>query len=266
MNDTTRTDGSRAAEPTFDFDGGYGEGYEALAHQLIPGYASIFQMAVALLDLELGTPDRAAEPARDASSGSVARDATASSPPHILVVGAGTGVEMVTFKRHRPDWRCTGVDPSAQMLDFARARLAEAAVGDGVAFHEGFVGDLPTEATFDAATSFNVMHFIPDDGSKADFLSDIAAHLGPGAPFVLFDLFGEPGSEDLEWSYAAWRAYWAVREFAGAPRDAFREKIDTGIHWAGEPRIRELLTEGGFTDVRAFFRGFVYGGWIARRA
>ena len=51
----------------------------------------------------------------------------------------------------------------------------------------------------------------------------------------------------------------------GAPRAAFREKIDTGIQWVGEPRILALLDGAGFHDVRPFYRGLVYGAWVATR-
>ncbi len=241
-----------AQPPTFDFDGDYGAGYETLARALIPGYLDTFEMALAMLDVSL-------------AENSPRHAATSSSPPRILVVGAGTGIEMVTFKSKRPDWHCTGVDPSAQMIDIARARLVEAGIDDGTSFRHGTVADLPADEMFDAATSFNVMHFIADDGAKASFLGSIADRLEPGAPFILFDLFGEPESSALERDYAAWRAYWTVRGFEGPPRDAFRKKIDNGIEWVGEPRVHELLAGAGFVDVRMFYRGLVYGAWIATR-
>ncbi len=246
-----------ALTPTFDFDGDYGAGYETLARALIPGYLDTFEMALAMLDVNLdaSAPTRAGELA----------SAVTDSAPRVMIVGAGTGIEMVTFKSKRPDWQCTGVDPAAQMIDIARARLMEAGIDDGTSFHHGTVADLPEDEVFDAATSFNVMHFIPDDGAKASFLRSIADRLQPGAPFILFDLFGEPGSSALERDYAAWRAYWTVRGFEGPPRDAFRKKIDNGIQWVGEPRVHELLAGAGFVDVRMFYRGLVYGAWVATR-
>jgi tRNA (cmo5U34)-methyltransferase len=39
----------------------------------------------------------------------------------VLVVGAGGGLELKAFAESQPDWRLEGVDPSAEMLDLARA-------------------------------------------------------------------------------------------------------------------------------------------------
>ena len=43
----------------------------------------------------------------------------------ILVVGAGTGMEIMEFGPLSPDWSFHGVDPSANMLDLARRKIAE---------------------------------------------------------------------------------------------------------------------------------------------
>lgn len=43
---------------------------------------------------------------------------------HVLVVGAGGGLELVSLAAARPDWRFTGVDPSPAMLDLAREAVA----------------------------------------------------------------------------------------------------------------------------------------------
>ena len=66
-------------EGAFNFDGDYGERYEALARRVIPGYRTLFPMVAALIDPDLPPAGR------------------------VLVVGAGTGIEMVTLKRARPD-------------------------------------------------------------------------------------------------------------------------------------------------------------------
>ena len=226
----------------FDFDGDYGNGYEQLARTVIPGYLSSFHQALALLRGRLGPRSR------------------------VLVVGAGTGIEIVTFHAAEPGWRLTGVDPSAQMLDIAAHRVREAGIADGaVELVHGTVADL-AERDFDAATCFNVMHFLPDDGAKQALLSGIADRLAPGAPFVLFELHGDPAAPNFDEWFAAWSRYWETGGMEDADRVAFRAKIDAGIHWASAARIRELLARAGFEDVKRYFRSLLYGGWIARRA
>jgi tRNA (cmo5U34)-methyltransferase len=225
---------------SFDFEGDYGEEYEALARALIPGYLSSFRQAVALLEGRLG------------------------SDAHVLVVGAGTGIEIITIQMIQPAWRCTGVDPSSQMVEIARDRIFEADLGDGVDLRNGYVHDLPADVRFDAATCFNVMHFLEDDGSKERLLQSISNRLDPGAPFILFDLHGTRTDPEYDEQYAAWRAYWRIQGMNEEDRAAFQAKIDMGIRWIPESRIFELLKATSFVDVRRFFRGLLYGGWIAR--
>lgn len=229
-------------EEAFDFDGVYGEGYEALARRVIPGYDTLFPMVGALIDPDL--------------------------PPgaRVLVVGAGTGIELVTFKRIRPDLRLHGVDPADQMLELARQRVDAAGLADGITYQHGFTSDVPLAPPFDAATLINVLHFVPDDGSKAELIADIAARLKPGGVFVLFDLHGDPGSEEHERYMPAWRRYWKIRGMSEAERSDFEERIRQGIHFATPERVVELAREAGFTQPRRFFQSLLYGGWTFRRA
>ena len=228
-----------SAEP-FDFDGDYGGDYEYIARTVIPGYRSSFRQALALLGGRVGPS------------------------PRVLVVGAGTGIELVTFKTAQPGWRLTGVDPSRQMIEIARRRMREAGVGDGVRLVHGHVSDLDEDG-FAAATCFNVMHFLPDDGAKQSLLRDIARRLAPGAPFLLFELHGDRSGPRFDELFAAWSRYWKIHGMGEAERAAFRVRIDEGIHWASEARILELLAEAGFEDAWRYYRALLYGGWISRR-
>lgn len=229
-------------EEAFNFDGDYGERYEALARRVIPGYATLFPMVGALIDPDL--------------------------PPgaRVLVVGAGTGIELVTFKRIRPDLRLHGVDPSGQMLELARRRVADAGLADGITCQHGYTSDVPSAPRFDAATLINVLHFVPDDGSKAELLSDIAARLEPGGVLVVFDLHGDPGSEEHERYMPAWRRFWEIRGMTEAERFEFEERICQGIHFAPPERVVELARAAGFIEPRRFFKSLLYGGWTFRRA
>ncbi len=236
--------GSSPADLTarsFNFDGKYGADYEALAHRLIPGYATLFPMIAALIDPDL--------------------------PPgaRVLVVGAGTGIELVTFSGTRPDLRLHGVDPSRQMLDIARRRLEDRGLADGVTLQLGYAADAPTDPPFDAATLINVLHFVPDDGSKAELLAEIARRLRPGGVFVLFDLHGDPGSEEHERYMPAWERYWAVRGMSPADADVFRERIQSGIHFAPPERVVALARKAGLVEAQRFYKSLLYGGWTFRR-
>ena len=229
-------------EEAFNFDGDYGESYEALARQVIPGYVTLFPMVSAVIDPELARGAR------------------------VLVIGAGTGVELVNFKRVRPDLRLHGVDPSEPMLELARRRVAETGEVDGISFQLGYAADVPLSPRFDAATLINVLHFVPDDGSKAALLRDIARRLKPGGVFVLFDLHGDPGSEEHERYLPAWRRYWKIRGMTAEEMAAFEGRIREGIHFAPAERVVALAREAGLTEPRRFYKSLMYGGWTFRLA
>src|SRR5688500_13124922 len=73
----------------------------------------------------------------------------APSAAHLLVVGAGGGLELVSLATARPDWRFTGVDPSPAMLDLARKAIEPFA--ERVQLIEGIV-DQASAGPFDGAT------------------------------------------------------------------------------------------------------------------
>src|SRR5215475_1780033 len=85
-------DPSRAAE------------YDAQVRIALAGYEAMHELTACCLTAALG----------------------AGSEKSVLVVGVGTGQEIVTIGRHEPYWRFTAVDPSPPMIAIARERLVEA--------------------------------------------------------------------------------------------------------------------------------------------
>lgn len=226
----------------FDFDGGYGERYEALARRLIPGYRTLFPMFTALIEPDLPRGGR------------------------VLVVGAGTGIEIVHLKRARPDLRVHGIDPSEQMLALAARRVAEAGVDDGVSLQLGYASDVPATPPFDAATLINVLHFVPDDGGKGALLADIAGRVRPGGVFVFFDLHGGDTPEEHDRYLSAWRRYWRIRDLPPDEMREFDQRVREGIHFSPAARGIELAREAGFVEPERFYQSLLYGGWVFRRA
>ena len=221
----------------FDFDGDYGDEYEELAYRVIPGYETLFPMVSALLDPLLAPSSR------------------------VLVVGAGTGVEIVALKRARPDLTVLGVDPSVRMLDLAKIRAREAGIESGVGFFHGYTHEVPSKTPFQAATLINVLHFVPDDGSKLSLLTDVSDRLEVDAPLVLFDVHGDPTSEEFARYMPAWRRFWSLRGFDADRSARFDHRIRSGIEWASAARILELAKQAGLGRPRMFYKSLLYGGW-----
>ena len=213
--------------------------YDDTISRFVPGYDAIYQMALAYLRTTIAADAR------------------------VLVVGAGSGKELVTFSTAMPGWLLTGVDPSAHMLAVARAKLAQSELAERVTLRQGVTDDLPHDALFDAATCILVMHFLPDDGAKLALLSSIAAHLKSGAPLLLVD-----GCDEADFSEgfdAAWVAHAAQMGLSGAPMERL-EKTQATLHKISEARSRDLFVSAGFASAQRFYSAFFYNGWIATKA
>lgn len=224
----------------FDFDAEYGARYDTLIRQVVPGYDDLH---LAILALLAGVPDGA----------------------NAMVVGVGSGSELVTLGRGRAGWRFTGVEPSEQMIRITESRLERAGLRDRVQMHHGYTDDLPDEAQFDVATLVCVLHFLPDDGRKLALLRSVAARLRRGASFVLVDGCGDRGTEEFRRDWDGWMEFIRQKGLTGTELDAYRRQVEQGVHFAPWPRVVELLEAAGFRDIHPFYRAFVFGGWLATR-
>jgi tRNA (cmo5U34)-methyltransferase len=232
-------------EPTFDsalhFDDKRAAVYDQLIRQVVPGYDVLHRLIRLQLHALLGAE------------------------AHVLVPGAGTGMEIVTLGATRPNWRFTAIDPSPGMLEAARERIGRAGLGGHATFHQGTVDGLAQAPLFDAACLVLVLHFVPDDGAKTLLLRAVGERLRPGAPLILADLFGEPESVPFRRLMAVWHD-WQL-DAGIEPEDVekgFRHVVKD-IHFVTENRLAELLAGAGFTAPEPFFRTLHFGGWMAMK-
>lgn len=222
----------------FDFEGEYGNDYHDFVQRVIPGYHAFFTMGLAVLQARLPAAAR------------------------LLVVGCGSGTEVLTFGQACPAWTFTAVDPSRQMIETARQAAATAGLTPRVRFHHGYCSDLPAEAAHDAATLINVMHFLPDDGAKQALLDSIAARLRDGGSFLLFDLHGDPASPAFARLLQAWDRFMVLQQFSPQERETFMGRLEAGIDYVPEERIIELARTAGLRLGERYGAGLLYGGWV----
>ena len=222
----------------FDFDGQYGSDYHDFVQRVIPGYHAFFKMGLAVLQTRLSPAAR------------------------LLVVGCGSGTELLTFGAACPGWSFTAVDPSSQMIETARRAAEAAGLGGRVLFHHGYCADLGGDEAHDAATLINVMHFLPDDGAKQALLESVAARLADGGSFLLFDLHGDPDSPAFARLLEAWDRFMVLQGFSPAERRTFMGRLETGIDYVPEDRIVELARRAGLRLEERYGTGLLYGGWV----
>lgn len=212
--------------------------YDVAVRQSIPGYDAMLTMLTALFQLYL------------------------TNDAHILVVGAGGGNEISALSQTHPSWQFTGVDPSEKMLAVAQSKVESLGLDDRVTLHQGVVQGLP-QFPFNAATSLLVMHFLPDDGTKLDYLKAIADRLQPGSLFVLVDSHGDKQSEVFKRLADGWQKR---AQMVGMEAQRLNEVADgvwQHIQCVPEERTLELLAQAGFTRITRFYTGFIFAGWFA---
>jgi tRNA (cmo5U34)-methyltransferase len=225
-------------EKQIDFNGEWSNEYDDKAHKIIPAYHSIYELTQHLLR------DRLNKEAR------------------ILVAGAGTGKEIIGCSQNNSRWSFTGFDPAEPMLSIARKKVAAASLENKISLVQGIIDDV-TEKDFDAATSILVMQFLPDDGTKLNFLKGISDKLKPGALIVLVDLEGEIGSDEYNTFNAAWKNQ---QLFIRGENDRVRKEFiirEKEVHFIPQKRIESLLEEVGFYKIHKFFKAYLFGGYVA---
>jgi tRNA (cmo5U34)-methyltransferase len=225
-------------EKQIEFNGRWSNEYDDTAHKIIPLYHSIYELTEHLLRDGLNKEAR------------------------ILVAGAGTGKEIIDYSQNNPNWSFTGFDPAEPMLSIARRKVDAASLENKITLVHGLIDDV-SEENFDAATSILVMQFLPDDGTKLNFLKGISEKLIPGAMMVLVDLEGEIGSDEYNTFNAAWENQQLfIRDESDRVRKEFIKR-EKEVHFIPQKRIETLLEEVGFIKIYKFLKAYLFGGYVA---
>lgn len=203
----------------------------------MPGHSGFLQMTGVLLR-ELASPDA-----------------------HILIVGAGGGLETRALAEQEPAFRFLGVDPAGPMLALAR-RVIGPEISERVELKEGTI-DVAPPGPFDAATCILVLGLIPDDGSKLALLRAVRSRLRPGAPFVLVDQCLDTGAPDFDQRLERYAAYARASGVAPAVVEQAQEALRSNVCTVSSERDEALIDEAGFQSRELYYRGMAWHGWIA---
>ncbi|MGB8954935.1 MAG: class I SAM-dependent methyltransferase [Tumebacillaceae bacterium] len=226
--------------PVFNFEGEYARAYEGIIRLVCPGYDNLYRMEEGLLHTLLGEQ------------------------AHVLIAGAGGGMEVQTFAPANPNWRFTGVDPSTVMIESAQAKVTANGLDERVQLLRGFVHDLPAEAQFDGATCNLVLHFLQVE-EKLGLLQSIYDRLKPGAAFVCSSMFGELGKEDFNLNIGALYRMALQSGFPQEKLDAMKGSLNGEMVLLPEEQTADLLRQVGFEKVSRFHTGLSISGWVARK-
>ena len=203
------------------------------APRKVPGLADIHRMMMLLL---------AEQTAADA---------------HILVLGAGGGLETRALAEVQPSWKLTGVDPSPAMLDLARQTLAP--FSDRVRLVEGTVDQAPT-GPFDGATCLLTLHHL-NRSERLRTLQEIHHRLKPGANIVVAG-HSAPESDPLRWMTRS-VAFGDRRGIDPEAAANTAKMMIERLHLLSPMEEEAMLKEAGFQDVAMFYAAFSFRGWVA---
>jgi tRNA (cmo5U34)-methyltransferase len=181
----------------------------------------------------------------------------ASKDAHLLVVGAGGGLELKAMAETQRDWRFTGIDPSPAMLDIARQTTAPHA--SRIALLEGTVDHAPLEP-FDGATCLLTLHFLGRE-ERLHMLTEIRRRLKPGSGLVVAH-HTAIGDQPVVWLERSVR--FAEQTDAPAQSAAGSAKIMAERLSLLSPVEEEaLLLEAGFARPALFYAALSFRGWVA---
>ena len=99
----------------------------------------------------------------------------------VLDIGCGNGTITAMIADRVPEGSVLGVDPSRNMIDFAREHYGTEA-HPNLRFELSDARSLPYQHEFDRIVSFNAVHWVPD---QAAVLRSIRAALKPGGEALL---------------------------------------------------------------------------------
>lgn len=231
------------AKKKIDFDSDNNipaDDYENLARKFIPGYDGLYSLTQTFLSIYL--PDEA----------------------DVLIVGAGGGKKILTFGRAFPQMEFVGVDPSEKMLAVAQEKVEKENFSSRVRLHRGTIQDLDAKE-FDAATALLVMHFLPDDGEKLNFLKGNAARLKPNARLIIADVCADKSSAEFDFLLRAYLKHAELNETPPEMLEEAPQRIVESLNCVSEKRELELLREAGFGEILPFYQGLWFRGWLAAK-
>jgi len=178
---------------------------------------------------------------------------------HILVLGAGGGLELKAMADAYPGWTFTGVDPAGAMLRLAAQTLG--ADAHRAELIEGYIDDAPA-GPFDGAVCLLTLHFLATD-ERIRTAAQIRARLKSGAPFVAaHGSFPQGPGERDRWldRYASY----AVASGADPEQTATaRAAVSAHVAMLSPEADEAVLRDAGFTGVEQFYAAFTWRGWVA---
>ncbi|TMO82367.1 class I SAM-dependent methyltransferase [Pseudoalteromonas sp. S3776] len=214
------------------FKGEQATHYDNRITRLVPGYELLHQLTNAQLK------------------------ATLNDNAHILVVGAGTGKEILALAALNPTWQFTAQDTSGDMLAIAKQAFEQHGITKRVKVIEGELDKLSTKA--DAALCLLVLHFLEDDGSKKQLLKNIKANLNKDANLFISDLM----KPETDFEREAQITVCANLGLSDAGQAYTAQNLESEFYPLDRMRFSELLNECKYGIPKLYFKALGFSGYV----
>ena len=159
-------------------------------------------------------------------------------------VGCGHGASTIIMAHAYPDSTFTGFDYHGPSIDHARSAAREAGVADRVRFEVARAQDYPG-AHYDLVAMFDCLH---DMGDPVGASAHVRQSLAPDGTWLIVEPFAHDKLEDN--LNPVGRIYYAASTFICTPASRAQEVGACLGAQAGEARLRQVVTQGGFRHFR----------------
>ena len=158
-------------------------------------------------------------------------------------VGCGLGASTILMAKAFPKSRFFGFDSHAKSIELANKRAAQAGVSDRVSFAVASSTDFPGTG-YDLVAHFDCLHDMEDPLGAAKHVREAIA---PNGTWMIVEPFAGDKPEDNH--NPVGRVFYSASTMLCVPHSLSQSGPALGAQ-AGEARLREIVTGGGFKRFR----------------
>ena len=159
-------------------------------------------------------------------------------------VGCGHGASTIIMAEAHPSSTFVGFDYHEPSIQHARKAARDAGLGDRVSFEVARAQDFPG-TDYDLVAMFDCLH---DMGDPAGAAAHVRTSLKPDGTWLIVEPFANDRLEDN--LNPVGRIYYSASTFICTPASRSQEVGACLGAQAGEQRLREVVTQGGFKRFR----------------
>ncbi len=159
-------------------------------------------------------------------------------------IGCGLGASTILMAKAYPNSRFYGFDYHEESIEMARAAAEREGVGDRITFEVASAKEFPGK-DYDFVAFFDCLHDMGDPAGAARY---VHYRMKPDATWMIVEPYAEDATEaNLN---PIGRVFYSASTLLCVPASLSQE-VGTALGaQAGERRLREVITAGGFTQFR----------------